>query len=73
MRTTKIELNSGAVMAPKKMTTQKILSYFAILFTSKFTDHVIAAKCPYDEIPGIFKRGNPFSGERGEKEILIHC
>ena len=25
--------------------------YFAILFTSKFTDHVIAAKCPYDKIP----------------------
>jgi len=43
--------------------------------TSKFTDHVIAAKCPYDEIPGIFKCGNPFSDkrerERGEKEILI--
>jgi len=35
------------------------------------TDHVIAAKCPYDEIPGIFKRGNPFSGEIGGKEILI--
>jgi len=48
----------------------EILLYSAILFTSKFTDHVIAAKCPYDEIPGIFKRGNPFSGERGEKEIL---
>jgi len=27
---------------------------------------VIAAKCPYHEIPGIFKRGNPFSGKRGE-------
>jgi len=45
------------------------LLYAAIL--SKFTDHVIAAMCPYDEIPGIFKRGNTFSGERGEKEILI--
>ena len=26
----------------------------AILFTPTFTDRVIAAKCPYDEIPGIF-------------------
>jgi len=42
----------------------EILLYSAILFISKFTNHVIAAKCPYDEIPGIFKRGNPFSGER---------
>jgi len=33
----------------------EILLYSAILFTSKFTYHVIAAKCPYDEIPGIFK------------------
>ena len=49
------------------------LLYSAILFTSKFTDHVMAAKCPYDEIPGIFKRGNPLTGERGEKEILIFC
>ena len=39
------------------------LFYSAILFTSKCTDHVIAAKCPYDKIP--------FSGERGEKEIYI--
>jgi len=45
--------------------------YSAILFTTKFTDHVIAAKCPYDEIPGNFKLGNLFSGERGDKEILI--
>jgi len=43
------------------------------MFTFKFTDHMISAKCPYDEIPGIFKRGNPFSGERGDKEILIFC
>ena len=42
-----------------------------ILFISKLTDHVIGAKCPYDEIPSIFKRGNPFSGERSEKEMLI--
>ena len=49
----------------------EILLYSAILFTSKFTDHAIAAKCPYYEIAGIFKRGNPFSVERGEKEILI--
>ena len=41
------------------------------MFISKFTDHVIAAKCPYDEIPVIFKQGNPFSEERGAKEILI--
>jgi len=27
--------------------------YFAIMFTSKFTDRVIVAKCPYDENPGI--------------------
>ena len=51
----------------------EILLYSAILFTSKFTDHVIATKCPYDEILGTFKQGNPFSGERGEKEILIFC
>jgi len=44
---------------------------YTILFISKFTNHVIAAKYPYDEIPGIFKQGNPFSGERGEKQILI--
>jgi len=43
------------------------------MFTFKFTDHMISANCPYDEIPGIFKRGNPFSGERGDKEILIFC
>jgi len=49
----------------------EILLYSAFLFTSKFTDHVMAAKCPYDENPGIFKRGNPFSRERGEKDILI--
>jgi len=49
----------------------EILLYFAILFTSKLTDNVIAAKCPYDEIPGTLKRGNPFTGERGEKEIPI--
>jgi len=42
----------------------EILLYSAILFTSKFTDHVIAAKCPYDKIPDSFKQGNPFSGER---------
>ena len=30
----------------------EILLYSAILFTSKFTDHVIAAKYRYDEIPG---------------------
>ena len=50
----------------------EILLYSAILFTSKFTNHIIAAKCPYDVIPGIFEqRGNPFYGERGEKEILV--
>jgi len=42
-----------------------------ILFTAKFTDHVIAAKCPYDEIPSIFKRGNPFSGERWKRNTHI--
>jgi len=41
----------------------KILLYSAILFTSKFTDH--AAKCPYDEIPSIFKQGNPGGVARG--------
>ena len=46
----------------------EILLYSAILFTSKFTDHVIAAKCPYDEIPDSFKQGNPFSGEREVKK-----
>jgi len=39
----------------------EILLYSAILFTFKFTDHVIAANYPYDEIPG----------ERDAKEILI--
>jgi len=33
----------------------RYLFYSAILFTSKFTDHMIAAK--YDDISGIFKRG----------------
>ena len=41
--------------------------YSAILFTSKFTDHMIAAK--YDDFSGIFKRGK-FSWERGETDIL---
>jgi len=45
----------------------EILSYSAILFTSKFTDHVITAKCLCDEIPSIFKQGNPFSRERGNE------
>jgi len=45
----------------------------AILLTSKCIDHVISAKCPYDEILGIFKRGNTFSRESGETEILIIC
>ena len=49
----------------------EILLKTAILSTSKFNDHMITAKCPYDEIPGVFKRGNPFSGERGETEMLI--
>jgi len=42
----------------------EILLYTAILFKFKFTHHVIAAKCPFDEIPGIFKQGNPSPGER---------
>ena len=29
---------------------------------------MIAAKCPYEEIPGIFELGNPFSREIGEKK-----
>ena len=32
---------------------------------------MITAKCPYDKIPCIIKRGNPFSAEKGEKEVLI--
>jgi len=32
----------------------EILLYSAILFTSKFIDHMIAAKCPNDEIPRYF-------------------
>jgi len=48
----------------------EILFYSAILFTSKFTDHVISAKCPYDKLPSIFKRGNPFSGEEVKKTYL---
>ena len=62
-----------AGVAPKKTDNAKklILLYAAISFTSKSTDHVTAAKCSYDNIFGVFKRGNPFSVERGEKEILI--
>jgi len=48
----------------------EILLYSAILVKFKFTDQVMAVMCPYDEIPGIFKQGNPSSGERDEKEIL---
>jgi len=40
---------------------------FFTLFTSKLIDHVIAAKCPYDESPVFSKRGNTFSGEREAK------
>ena len=32
-----------------------IYVYSAILYISKFTDHVITAKYPYDEIPDISK------------------
>ena len=49
----------------------EILLYSAILFITTFTDHMTAANCPYDEMPGIVKRGSPFSEEIGEKEILI--
>ena len=41
----------------------EILLDSVTLFKFEFTDHVIAANCPYDEIPVIFKRGNPFSGQ----------
>jgi len=40
------------------------------MITSKFSDHVMAAKCAYVEIPSIFKQGNPLFGERGEKKYL---
>jgi len=53
-------------------TLLSVFFFYTILFTSKFIDHMIAAKCPNDEIPGIFKQGNPFSGERGLKEILFN-
>ena len=33
---------------------------------------VIGAKCPYDEIPGIFKRGDPFSVEREVKKKYVN-
>ena len=49
----------------------QILLCSAILFISKITDHVIAAKYPYDEIPGGFKRGNPISGESGKKKYYF--
>ena len=97
MRTTELDLNLGAIMAPKKSDNAKkrtadaqeesfrvylflasdrymcveILLYSAILFTSQFTGHVIAAKCSYEEIPSILNE-ETLSGERW-KEILIFC
>ena len=48
----------------------EILLYSVILFTSNFTDHVLTAKYLYDKISGIFKWGNPLSGERErEREV----
>jgi len=44
----------------------EILLYSAILFTSKFADHVIAAKCPYDETR------KPILRRERWKEILIN-
>jgi len=69
-----LEQDAGCIVFERRVGQSyicvKILLYSAILFPFKLTDHVITAKCPYDEIPGIFKRGNPFSGERCGKEIL---
>ena len=38
---------------------------------SKFTDHAIAVKCPYDEIPGIFKQ-ETHSQEREVKKKYLY-
>ena len=49
----------------------EILLYSTISFISKFTDNVIAAKCPYAEIPGIFLNEETHSQERElEQDIL---
>ena len=32
----------------------------AILFTFKFVEYVIVAKCQHDRIPAIFRMGDPF-------------
>ena len=44
--------------------------YFAILFTSKFTDHGIAAIARMTKYQ-VFLNEETHSPERGEKEILI--
>ena len=87
MRTTEIELNSGAIMA-KKLTNLKsltlmlernafgcilgrpIICVWRYFYTLPFCLH-LNLSITYDKIPGIFKQENPFSRERGEKEILI--
>ena len=33
-----------------------------IVLPFKFTDHMVVALCPYDGIPGIFKRQTHFPG-----------
>jgi len=48
----------------------EILLYSAILFTSKFTDHVITAKCPYDEIPGILNEETHSPDREVKKKYL---
>ena len=39
----------------------------AILFTFKFVEYVIVAKCQHDRIPAIFRMGDPFL-ERKKKQ-----
>jgi len=48
----------------------EILLYSAILFTPKFTDHVTAAKCPYDEITSILNE-ETHSPEREVKKKYL--
>ena len=77
-RTADAQANTFGCVAFERLLGQlymcvEILLYSVILFTSNFTDHVLTAKYLYDKISGIFKWGNPLSGERerGEKGILI--
>ena len=50
----------------------EILLYSAISFISKLNDHVIAANCPYTEIPGIVLNEEIHSQERDVKKKYLN-